>query len=175
MWANLGNQFSVRHLKGSDHPNFQSQIDSWKTEQEFIKIQTPKEEFIQACKAIFDMDVEDRTDKAYFYLHHIRHRFGDLFFGNWEEALEVDYEIFNRFAKVFEQTYTRFIDLQKAEAQAREAQIEAALERVRARAMSMRHSDELSEAAELLYREFFKLGVEPFSCCLLYTSPSPRD
>ena len=36
-----------------------------------------------------------------------------------------------RFGKVFEQTYTRFLDLQKAEAQAREAQIEAALERVR--------------------------------------------
>ena len=37
-----------------------------------------------------------------------------------------------RFGKVFQQTYTRFLDLQKAEAQAREAQIEAALERVRA-------------------------------------------
>ena len=36
-----------------------------------------------------------------------------------------------RFGKVFQQTYTRFLDLQKAEAQAREAQIEAALERVR--------------------------------------------
>ena len=34
------------------------------------------------------------------------------------------HDIFKRFAKVFEQTYTRFLDLQKAEAQAREAQIE---------------------------------------------------
>ena len=38
-----------------------------------------------------------------------------------------------RFGKVFQQTYTRFLDLQKAEAQAREAQIEAALERVRSK------------------------------------------
>ena len=45
-----------------------------------------------------------------------------------------------RFAKVFEQTYTRFLDLQKAEAQAREAQIELALERVRARSMAMHQS-----------------------------------
>ncbi len=30
--------------------------------------------------------------------------------------------ILQRFAKVFEQSYTRFLDLQKAEAQAREAQ-----------------------------------------------------
>ncbi len=36
-----------------------------------------------------------------------------------------------RFGKVFQQTYTRFLDLQKAEAQARESQIELALERVR--------------------------------------------
>jgi hypothetical protein len=33
-------------------------------------------------------------------------------------------------AKVFEQAYTRFLDLQKAEAQARESQIQLALERV---------------------------------------------
>lgn len=46
----------------------------------------------------------------------------------------------------------------------REAKIEVALERVRARVMAMRHSDELSEAAELLYNEFLKLGVESFSC-----------
>ena len=33
-----------------------------------------------------------------------------------------------RFTKVFEQTYTRFLDLQKAEEQARESKIETALE-----------------------------------------------
>ena len=38
-------------------------------------------------------------------------------------------EIFTRFGKVFEQAYTRFLDLKKAEAQTREAQIEASLER----------------------------------------------
>ena len=36
-------------------------------------------------------------------------------------------DIFKRFTKEFEQTYTRFLDLQKAEEQAREAQIEAAI------------------------------------------------
>jgi hypothetical protein len=48
-------------------------------------------------------------------------------------------EILKRFSKVFEQAYTRFLDLQKAEAQAREAQIEAALERVRSASMAMLH------------------------------------
>ena len=73
-------------------------------------------------------------------------------------------KILIRFSKVFEQTYTRFLDLQKAEAQAREAQIEAALEKVRSRTIGMRHSDELAEAASLLFREVQALGIPVWSC-----------
>lgn len=66
-------------------------------------------------------------------------------------------DILKRFSKVFEQAYTRFLDLQKAEAQARKAQIEAALERIRARSMGMHKSNELSEVAALLYKEIKQL------------------
>ena len=65
-----------------------------------------------------------------------------------------------RFSKVFNQAYTRFLDLQKAEAQAREAQIEAALERVRSRTMAMHKSSELIETAELLFDQLKQLGAE---------------
>gem|GEM_PF-5045602 len=47
--------------------------------------------------------------------------------------------------KTFEQTYTRFLDLQKAEAQAKESKIEVALEKVRSRSLAMHKSDELSD------------------------------
>ena len=67
-------------------------------------------------------------------------------------------DILKRFSKVFEQTYTRFLDLQKAEAQAREAQIEAALERVRAKTMAMHQSAELGATSLLLFDEFRSLG-----------------
>ncbi len=70
-------------------------------------------------------------------------------------------EILKRFAKVFEQTYTRFLDLQKAEAQAKEAQIETALERVRSRTLAMQKSDELAETAVLLFKQLILLGIEP--------------
>jgi serine phosphatase RsbU (regulator of sigma subunit) len=70
-------------------------------------------------------------------------------------------DILQRFAKIFEQTYTRFLDLQRAEAQAREAQIELALERVRARTMAMQQSDELSETARVLFQQFKELGEDP--------------
>ncbi len=69
--------------------------------------------------------------------------------------------ILMRFGKVFQQTYTRFLDLLKAEAQAREAQIEMAFERVRSRTMAMQKSDELAETAYVLYEQFGLLGENP--------------
>jgi signal transduction histidine kinase len=79
-----------------------------------------------------------------------------------QELSDEQADILQRFAKVFEQTYTRFLDLQNAEAQAREAQIEAALERVRSRTMGMQHSNELQEAAMLLLQQVLDLGVPAF-------------
>ena len=63
-------------------------------------------------------------------------------------------EVLRRFSRVFEQAYTRFLDLQKAEAQAREAQIEAALERVRTRAMAMHKSDDLKRQWQLFLKNW---------------------
>ena len=113
-----------------------------------------------------DLPVEVKTylETTDFQIHYISMMHGMLEVATDDDLDEEQIQLLRRFTKVIDLTYTRVADLQQAEAQAREAQIEAALERVRARAMSMRHSDELSEAAELLYREFFKLGVEPFSC-----------
>ena len=74
------------------------------------------------------------------------------------------HDVFKRFAKVFEQTYIRFLDLQKSEAQAREAKIEAALERVRARTMAMQRSDELIEAASIMFQQVQALGAPSWAC-----------
>ena len=74
---------------------------------------------------------------------------------------EREIELMLRFTKVFQQTYTRFLDLQKAEAQTREAQIEAALERVRVRTMAMQNSAELSEAAYTIFQQLKVLGENP--------------
>ena len=70
-------------------------------------------------------------------------------------------ETLGRFAIEFERAYTRFLDLQKAEAQAREAQVELALERVRARTMAMYHSEELAETCSVLFEQLSELGSEP--------------
>jgi ribosomal protein L34E len=75
-------------------------------------------------------------------------------------------EILKRFAKVFEQCYTRFLDLQKAEEQAREAQIEASLERIRAKAMAIRKSEEWKDIIRVVFQEWNKLGVSPYECSI---------
>jgi hypothetical protein len=64
-----------------------------------------------------------------------------------------------KMAGAFNQAYTRFLDLQKAEAQAREAQIEAALEKVRSRSLAMHNSSELNEVVKVLFEKITELQV----------------
>ena len=77
---------------------------------------------------------------------------------------EATIQILERFAGVFDLTYTRFLDLKQAEAQGREAQIQLAMERVRARTMAMQKSIELTDAADLLFQQVQLLGVRSWNC-----------
>ena len=90
-------------------------------------------------------------------------KYGYLLFVTYENVPEA-HDIFKRFAKVFEQTYTRFLDLQKAEAQTREAQIEASLERVRSKAMAMHKSEDLTAAVAVVFDELDKLDQGMSRC-----------
>ena len=80
---------------------------------------------------------------------------------SWTRQLfsDDDFEVLRRTARVFEQTYTRFLDLQKAEAQAREAKIEAALERTRTQSMIMQHSNELDDTLQVFHEQVLLLGI----------------
>ena len=64
----------------------------------------------------------------------------------------------------FDLAYKRFLDLQKAEAQTREAKIEASLERVRSKAMSMHSSEDLAAAIGVFYRELESFSITPRRC-----------
>src|SRR6056297_416864 len=86
-------------------------------------------------------------------------RYGYILFITFEPVPEA-HDIFKRFAKVFQQTYTRFLDLQKSEEQAREAKIEAALERVRARSMGMHKSDDLIDVVREIGKGIHELGIQ---------------
>jgi signal transduction histidine kinase len=89
---------------------------------------------------------------------------GGIFIYTLSEMNEDEKRILKRFTKVFEQTYTRFLDLKKAEKQARESQVEAALERVRSQAMAMQTSENLHETIIEFFNQLKMLGIVPVRC-----------
>jgi len=75
--------------------------------------------------------------------------------------------IIRRFAKIFEQSFTRFLDLKNVESQALEAQIEASLERVRSKAMAMHNSTEVKGVVSVIHEQLLSLKI-PSSRCYIY-------
>ena len=106
-------------------------------------------------------------DPTVFYCFNFSHGYLHIVGGSLLEKEEEN--LLARFTKVFEQTYTRFLDLQKAEEQAREAKIEMSLEKIRSRTMGMQGSEELPEVANMLFLEVQELGIPAWSCgyCIL--------
>lgn len=107
----------------------------------------------------FPDPILDKADSVHYYFYSIGH--GGLGLSIYKPLNDSGLAIFKRFHNVFTLAYRRFIDLEKAVAQAKEAQIELALERVRARTMAMQKSDELSETARVLFKQFNELGENP--------------
>ncbi len=119
-------------------------------------------------KSTFDQIGELGLSLPTYQINHLcKFMQGFLLFITYEKVPDA-HEIFKRFTKVFEQTYTRFLDLQKAESQTRQAKIETALEKVRARALAMQLPEELIEVAEVLRHEMGLLGVEELETCSIY-------
>ncbi|MEP2669195.1 MAG: ATP-binding protein [Cyclobacteriaceae bacterium] len=153
-------------VRASDLWTFKKEIDGWKKGKPSLELSIPKKEAIQSIKKVFGVKIHNNKLATHFHLLQTRHQFGFLGLGTWHEATKEERQICSRFSKVFEQTYRRFLDLQKAEAQAREAQIEAALERVRAKTMAMHSSDDVNKAVVTFFGEIKKLGIEQMSCGL---------
>ncbi len=159
----------------SVHPLFEKQWNAWKKSESRLIIKQEGKEKKEFEALLFEQTefknmpeetknyIQDSGDVVVF--SHVTMKYGLLEAVDIEPLSEDILRILQRFASVFEQTYTRFLDLQKSEAQAREAQIEAALERVRTRAMGMHKSEELGDAATLLYKELIALGFSQFFNC----------
>jgi len=146
--------------------------NSWLEQRELFTIVIKDEEIkhhykamsgIQGLKENIDIATKKQFEAPKWQKNHL----ASFRYGSLAVVTKVPFEavdIFPRFAKVFEQTYTRFLDLQKAEVQAREAEIQLALERVRARTMAMQHSDELLETSFLLAQHVRDLGIKAWGC-----------
>jgi signal transduction histidine kinase len=164
----------------NEHPVIISTLEQWKRKTvravfrlagqdkiNFIRYISKFLNFAEYKPENIDLDKIKKEPAIYtnFYF-----RNGVIIIHTTEENSEADLKIMERFTKVFEQTYTRFLDLQKAEAQAREAQIEVALERVRAKAMAMHSSNDISDTMGVVFTELPKLGISSLRCGVVLLS-----
>ncbi len=152
-------------------PVLQSRYEAWKR-QDSVFCQTVGNEMLKehlkftlpqlGSEEVVQHAINSFPDPTIFYCGNFSHGYLCIITGtpltSEKEALLA------RFTKVFELTYKRFLDLQKAETQTREAQIELALERVRSRTMAMHHSNELTETAAILFQQLKDLGLEFWAC-----------
>ncbi|HNP99273.1 MAG TPA: nuclear transport factor 2 family protein [Bacteroidia bacterium] len=101
-----------------------------------------------------------KPDQVPMYWSHSDFSGGSLLMVTLAPPDDVSKILLRRFANVFGLAYRRFVDLKNAEAQAREAQIEAALERVRSRSLAMHKSSEVMDVAIVVYNELQKLNFK---------------
>ncbi len=156
------------YIKPFRHPYFKSIIDAWKQKNKKWVYEMNGEEKKIFQQLFFDevgsfptlMKNALEAPESVIYSASF-YNFGALEIIGTEHVTDEKFEILHRLGKVFDMSYTRFTDLKQAEAQAREATIEAALERVRSRTMAMQKSDELAETSLILFRQLIHLGIAP--------------
>ena len=107
----------------------------------------------------------DYNEEEYFYSFFFEQ--GTLNVVTPQPLPEEDCSVMTLFANAFGLIYTRFLDLQKAEEQTREALGKTALDRVRAEIASMRTVGDLERITPLMWRELITFEV-PFSRCGIF-------
>ncbi len=155
------------YFKLPSGPWEETAIKSWKSGAPFsymsLGTKVEVDQFLEACDEITDSNyfthVQKKLRNHRLEFLEARHKYGFISITSKEKPPKEDEEILQRFAKVFEQTYTRFSDIEKAEEQAREAQIEAALEKVRSRSLAMQKPEELQEVVTVVGEKLQELGV----------------
>jgi len=163
-----GSQLNHKFFASIHEPTSMAKMyAAWKAEQESILIEiTGKdlEDWIRFVREELKLSVDDSNFKGKRVHQGAFFSKGLLLFSTNEVVGDDVMQLLVRFTRVFNQTYTRFLDLQRAEAQAREAQIESSLERVRSKTMAMHNSEDVSIATNTMFDEIAKLGVESMRC-----------
>jgi signal transduction histidine kinase len=151
-------------LKLADHPVLDAVFDSWKKQEEYHPVLRGEEikKYYQAMNPQVEFP-DYSKDKAEFG-HYFPFKEGFVFCWTEKELQEEQLQIFRKFTSVLSLTHRRYMDLKEAEAQAREAKIETALERVRSKAMAMHSSEDLAETIKVFYQQLGLLNLMPRRC-----------
>jgi class 3 adenylate cyclase len=148
------------------HPVFEKQYESWQKKENYFPVlegELLKSYYKILAKELSVPYQNFPTDKKQFGSF-LPFSEGFLFTWSDEPYSQKEIIILDRFKVILNLTITRFLDLQRAETQTREAKIEAALERVRSKAMAMRKSDDLNDAVARVFEELDKLNIGILRC-----------
>jgi len=169
---------SINHLKYDIHPLIEKQIKQIRSAPDAFSVTSFEkrdlEDWIAFRKKIgekADPRIE-KTDALYYYFYSIGT--GSVGISTFSSITEEKLTVLKRFRNVFDFAYRRYTDVAQAEAQAREARIEASLERIRAAAMSMRDSAELGRIIYKLYGELTKLDARLDRCFIMIVNPENK-
>ena len=154
----------VGDLKLSGHPVLDKIYENWELQKEYFPV-LRGDEILDYYKVMnpqvkFHEFADDEVQYGYYFYF----KEGGVYAWTDSELPERDLQIFRRYSSVLSLTYRRYLDLKEAEAQAREAKIEASLERIRSRALSMQKSTEVGAVNDVLFDEFEKMGIEMVGC-----------
>ncbi|HET6768088.1 MAG TPA: ATP-binding protein [Chitinophagaceae bacterium] len=159
----------IGHLDMKLHPLLTGGYDSWKDKKDGFSYELKDDDLIAYFNVInnysgYAANYDAASLPSQIFHEEFHFNEGTLFAFSLKRLSAESSQIFKRFSGVFGQTYRRYLDLQKAEANAREAQIEASLERVRSKAMAMHNSADLSSTVNSFFKELKNLGITPMRC-----------
>ena len=171
---------AMGHINMSIHPLLQGAYNGWKNKQETFTYELKDDDIKKYFTAInnhVDYPVKYDLDNMPSKIYHRDFYFpeGTLFVFSLEELSAETSRVLQRFSGVLSQTYRRFLDLQRAEAQTREAKIEASLERVRSKTMAMHSSEDILSTTTVIFAEMKKLGIESIRCGVALLSKDSRS
>ena len=148
----------------SGHPSFEDQYRCWLNQENYFttvsgEVLRARYDLLRSSLSVPYLAREDGENQEHGYFFSFSE--GQFYVWTQTRYSVEEVAILSRFKAIVELTFRRYLDLKKAEAQSRESQIEASLERVRSRTLAMQKSDELAETAAVLFRQLIALGIAP--------------
>ncbi len=151
------------------HPVYENLISSRKQQRSFALTKLKGNQvrhYYQSMTAVVSSQQQNvYNEEEYFYSFFFEQ--GTLNVVTIQPLTDEECIVMTQFASAFGLIYTRFLDLQKAEEQTREALREAALDKIRAEIASMRTAEDLQHITPLVWKELITFNV-PFSRCGIF-------
>jgi signal transduction histidine kinase len=150
----------------TSHAVLEGIYEAWKKGEDYFPVLAGDElsDYYQRLVAGLTLPVPDisKTDKQFG--HFLILPVGAFYAWSAIPYNENEIRVLKRFASIIDLTFRRYIELQKSEANAREAVRQASLDRVRAEIASMRTTRDLERITPLIWNELSIIGV-PFIRC----------